>query len=262
MSAHPPAEAAVSALQEQFPDKSIAILTSQVEMAHLPDLVERLRNRPGGGIALLFSQVPEVVMLHRRRLSRMRDDGVTETDTIPVEEGSFAVGMVESRLPPERPKSVKRARRVPRRSEKPVQPVPELEVVEGADLRELDLRAVRRQIAKKNAQRGHGALEKAELRDVVIKRGIARWVDGHLVPTVAAMLVYGIRPELRVEGARAVVTVDGLERAFPGNIKKIVSEVLRWDPLVHGIGAELIGPALVNAFAHRDWSADSRGRPV
>ena len=71
MSAHPPAEDAVSELRELFPDKSIEILTSQVEMAQLPDVVGQLRSRRGGGIVLLFTRVPEVEMLHRMRLSRM-----------------------------------------------------------------------------------------------------------------------------------------------------------------------------------------------
>jgi hypothetical protein len=262
MSVHPPAEAAVSKLQEQFPDKSIVILTSQVEMAQLPVVVARLRNRRCGGIALLFTQVPEVVVLHRLWLSRMRDDGVTETDIIPVEEGTFVVGMVKSRVPPERPRPVRRVKRGPNRAVKPAIPEPELEVVEGADLRELDLSGIRRQIVRKNACPGSEASEQARQREVVVKRGIARWTGGQLVPTVAGLLVYGIRPELWLEGARAVVSVDGLDRVFTGNMKQIVREVLSWEPLVQHVGVELIGPALVNSFAHRDWSAGSRGRPV
>ncbi len=262
MSAHPPVEAAISELQGLFPDKSIEILTSQIEMAQLPDVVARLRNQRGGGIALLFTQVPEVAILYRLRLSRMRGEGVTETETIPVEEGTFVAGWVESRVAPQKPRPMKRAKTLPRRVEKPAQPKPELEVVEGTDLRELDLRWVRRRIAKKSARRGREASVDAELRDVVIQRGIARRIDGRLIPTVAGMLVYGIRPELWIDGARAVVIADGLERAFGGNIKKILCGVLGWEPLVQGVGEELIGPALVNAFAHREWSADARMQPV
>ena len=262
MSAHPPAEAAVSQLQELFPDKSIEILTSQIDMAQLPDVVERLRNLRGGGIALLFSQVPEVAILHRLRLSRMRGEGVTETDTIPVEEGTFVAGWVESWVPPERPRPAKLAGTLPRRAEKPVRPVPELEVVEGTDLRELDLRWVRRQIARKSAPRSHEAAVEAKLREVVIERGIARRIDGQLIPTLAGMLVYGVRPDLWIEGARAIVSAEGVQRVFAGNIKEIAREVMRWEALVQGVGEELIGPALVNAFAHRDWSANAHRQPV
>lgn len=260
MSAHPSAVAAVSELGSVFPDKQIEVLTSQVEVAQLPGVVKRLRNLQGGGIVVLFTEVPEVVVLHRLRLSRMRDDGVNATNTVPVEEGTLVLGMVESRVPPERPMPVMRERTESRPAKEPVRS--ELEVVEGADLRELDLRRFRRQLAGTKGRREIGRSEEPVPRDELVRRGLARLVDGRVVPTLAGMLAYGHRPELWVEGARAVVAVDGQERAFAGSIQKTVREALRWKPLVHCIGAELIAPALVNAFAHRDWSVRRRDRPV
>ena len=154
MSAHPTAVAAVSELGSLFPDKHIEVLTSQVEVAQLPGVVKRLRNLRGGGIVVLFTKVPEVVVLHQLRLSRMRDDGVTEEKTIPADEGTLVVGMVKSRVPPEKPRPLRRARTEPRPAAEPVRP--EMEVVEGADLRELDLRRFGRQLAGKKWRRKKG----------------------------------------------------------------------------------------------------------
>ena len=260
MSAHPTAVAAVSELGSMFPDKLIEVLTSQVEVARLPGIVKRLRNLRGGGIVVLFTKVPEVVVLHQLRLSRMRDDGVTEERTIPVEEGSLVVGMVKSRVPPKKPRPSRQARTEPRPAAEPV--LPEMEVIEGADLQELDLRRFGRQLAGKKGRRKKGRSVAPVPRNELVRSGLARLVEGLVVPTLAGMLAYGHRPELWVEGARAVVAVDGQEREFAGSIQKIVREALRWEPLVHCIGAELIAPALVNAFAHRDWSASAHGQPV
>jgi len=155
---------------------------------------------------------------------------------------------------------LRRARRVPRQVAEPVRP--ELEVGEGADIRELDLEAIVRRVTGSRQNRALSAAERSELFDVIGDLGIAQAVEEQAQPTVAGMLVYGHRPELWLEGARAVVTIDGVERAFVGSIQRIVGEALRWEPLVQCIGVELIGPALVNAFVHRDWSEVSRGQPV
>lgn len=260
MSAHPTAVAAVSELGSLFPDKHVEVLTSQVEVAQLPVVVRRLRSLRDGGIVVLFTKVPEVVVLHQLRLSRMRDDGVTEEKTIPVDEGTLVVGMVKSRVPPEKPRPLRRARTEPRPASEPVRT--ELEVVEGADLRELDLRRFGRQLAGKKGRRKKGCSVAPVPRDELVRYGLARLVEGQVVPTLAGMLAYGHRPELWIEGACALVAVDGQERTFAGSIQKIVREALRWEPLVHCIGVELIAPALVNAFAHRDWSVGRRDQPV
>jgi len=260
MSAHPTASAALHELEQLFPDKQIELLTSQMEMAQLPDVVNRLRHCRGGGIVALFTVVPEVVIFRRLRLSRMRMDGVTETDIIPVDEGTLVVGMVKSRVPPKRLQTPKRSSRVPRRVDEPARP--EMEVVEGADLRELDLEAIIRRGRGGRWSRTLSAAQRSELFDVIGDLGIAKVAEEQARPTVAGMLAYGHRPDLWLEGARAVVTVDGVERVFAGSIKRIVGEALRWNPLVQRIGAGLVGPALVNALVHRDWSETSRGLPV
>jgi len=148
-----------------------------------------------------------------------------------------------------------------------VRPMPmelrdELRLVEGAAVEHLDLRAIRRLDALSDLDRdaswnGLSAIELAMLElKIVGQRG------EEAVPTVAGMVAFGLRPHLFLPGMR-VRYVDGEgERWIEGNAGDLRAAVLRDKVLVRGAGRAAMSELVMNAVAHRDWSAAAEEEPV
>ncbi len=148
-----------------------------------------------------------------------------------------------------------------------VRPMPmelrdELRLVEGAAVEHLDLRAIRRLDALADLDRdaswkGLSAIELAMLElKIVGQRG------DEVVPTVAGMVAFGLRPHLFLPGMR-LRYVDGEgERWIEGNAGDLRAAVLRDKELVRGVGRAAMAELLMNAVAHRDWSAEAEEEPV
>lgn len=138
----------------------------------------------------------------------------------------------------------------------------ELRLVEGAAVEHLDLRAIRRLGALSDLDpdaswKGLSAIELAMLElKIVGQRG------EEAVPTVAGMVAFGLRPHLFLPGMR-VRYVDGEgERWIEGNSGDVRAAVLRDKELVRGVGRTAMSELVMNAVAHRDWSAESEEEPV
>jgi len=148
-----------------------------------------------------------------------------------------------------------------------VRPMPmelrdELRLVEGAAVEHLDLRAIRRLDALADLDRdaswkGLSAIELAMLElKIVGQRG------DEVVPTVAGMVAFGLRPHLFLPGMR-VRYVDGEGgRWIEGNAGDLRAAVLRDRELVRGVGRAAMSELVMNAVAHRDWSAEAEEEPV
>jgi len=93
--------------------------------------------------------------------------------------------------------------------------------------------------------------------------GIAYVQPGGVVPTVAGLAAVGLRPDLVLPGMAVRVIVEGKgEHRFVGNALELVDRVPELPVLNEGVGRGVLIELLVNALAHRDWSAKARTQPI
>ncbi len=97
----------------------------------------------------------------------------------------------------------------------------------------------------------------------VAASGIAYVQRGVLVPTGAGMVATGMRPDLALPGMAVRVVVEGKgEHLFGGGLIELVDRISALPVLNEGVGGKVIEELLINAVAHRDWSAEARGQPI
>ncbi len=102
-----------------------------------------------------------------------------------------------------------------------------------------------------------------EFEHTVAASGIAYVHRGVLVPTVAGLVATGLRPDLALPGMAVKVVIEGKgEHLFGGGLIELVDRISELPLLNDGVGAKVVEELLINAVAHRDWSAEARGQPI
>ncbi len=141
---------------------------------------------------------------------------------------------------------------------------PELDMVHGTTFEDLDEGLVEQLIAMgvvPDAPRRPRNRE--DFEHAVAASGIAYVHRSVLVPTVAGLAATGLRPDLALPGMAVRVVVEGKgEHLFGGGLIELVDRVSALPVLNEGLGAKVIEELLINAVAHRDWSASARGNPI
>ncbi len=138
----------------------------------------------------------------------------------------------------------------------------DLRLVEGAAIEHLDLKAVRRldALADMDSDASWEGLSAIELG--LLRLRIARRVDDGVAPTVAGMVAFGRRPHLFLPGMRVRYVDDDGERWIEGNARELVGALLDEPEVLRGVGGSAMAELVVNAVAHRDWSAAAEEEPV
>ncbi|MFH1463505.1 MAG: hypothetical protein ABIO70_03885 [Pseudomonadota bacterium] len=258
MSALPAAQEALDLVVADIGQPPVEVLPPTAGKRDIHAAAATLAADPRGGLLAILAGDPALAALLHARLGMEVGSRFAEVQSVPVAEGHLLLALV-----PPRPHPAPRPYATP--PEHPRRPLdsklPDQRPVEGATMHELDEDAL-----------GDLDLPRAMLQGWPCGYGIlGRWalavgaaveVDRALVPTVAGLLALGRRPELFLPGACLIARVDGAEMVFRGDARRQVKLALRCDSLMRGLSPEILAPLLVNAIAHRDWSAAAEARPV
>ncbi len=260
-------------LLERLGDVPIVELGGRTIMLRLSRAVRELAETRTGG----------VVMIHQgsrrglRSAERLRSDlrlqfarslpgVIEEVMDHEGEEGQITLVHGRSRhssmgTSPRNP-SGRRSKPAPRRREAADRP--ELDMVHGTTFEDLGEGLVEQLIAMgvvPDAPRRPSNRE--DFEHAVAASGIAYVQRGALVPTVAGLVATGRHPDLALPGMAVRVLVEGKgEHLFGGGLMELVDRVSGLPVLNEGVGVKVIEELLVNAVAHRDWSASARGKPI
>ena len=260
-------------LRERLGDVPIVELEGRTIMVRLSKAIRELAETRTGG----------VVMIHQGGGGRLRSAERLESDlrlqfarSLPGviegvldhedEEGRITLVHVRSRHPrtgsSPRSRAGRRARPAPRRRDAADRP--ELDMVHGATFEDLDEGLVEQLIAMgvvPDAPRRPRNRE--DFEHAVAASGIAYVQRGVLVPTVAGLVATGRHPDLALPGMAVRVVVEGKgEHLFGGGLIELVDRISELPILNDGVGANVVEELLINAVAHRDWSAEARGQPI
>lgn len=138
----------------------------------------------------------------------------------------------------------------------------ELRLVEGAAIEHLDMAAVRRLDALRELDPDASWEGLTAIELGLLELGIARRDGDGVAPTVAGMVAFGRRPHLFVPGMRVRYVDEGGERWIEGNARELVGALLDEPEVLRGVGGSAMAELVVNAVAHRDWSAAAEDEPV
>jgi len=258
MSSLPAAQVVFDAVREDLGKPPFQILEGVAGVRAARRAAHALAKDPRGGLVATVMQDHTAAALIGARLKGMEGREFAEVRSVPVEEGYLLLALVSAR-PSTAPRSSKAVARDARTALD--HSSAELRPVEGATLHELDEHAFAsldlRRVPVEGLSARYGVLGR-RMQAV----GVAVEYKRELVPTVAGLLVFGHRPELFIPGARFLVSADGREAEFTGCAQAMVEGALRWKPLTKTIGADLVKPLLVNAIAHRDWSAKAEEQAI
>ena len=260
-------------LRERLGDVPIVELEGRTIMVRLSKAIRELAETRTGG----------VVMIHQGGGRRLRSAERLESDlrlqfarSLPGvfegvldhegEEGRITLVHVRSRHPRTGTSPRSRAGRRTKPAPRPRAAAdrPELDMVHGTTFENLDEGLVEQLIAMgvvPDAPRRPRNRE--DFEHAVAASGIAYVQRGVLVPTVAGMVATGLRPDLALPGTAVRVVVEGKgEHLFGGGMIELVDRISELPVLNDGVGAKVIEELLINAVAHRDWSASARGKPI
>ena len=258
MSDLPAAQDLFDAVRKDMGDPPYVVLDGVPGPRAARAAAERLARHPRGGLVAAVMGDHAAASLITVSLKRMVGEEFVDVRSAPVKEGTLILAEV-----PPRPKPRSRSRVGEARAARAMLDFDsaELRPVLGATMQELDDDAFAdlnlRGVPVEGLSTRFGVLGRRMLAvGVAVERG------RDFVPTVAGLLVFGHRPELFIPGARLVVNVNGEEAVFTGRAAEMVRSALRWKPLTRAMGKELVGPLLVNAIAHRDWSAEAEEQPI
>ena len=260
-------------LRERLGDVPIVELEGRTIMVRLSKVIRELAETRTGG----------VVMIHQGGGRRLRSAERLESDlrlqfarSLPGviegvldhegEEGRITLVHVQSRHPSTstsvRSPTGRRSRPAPRPRE--AEDRPGLDMVHGTTLEDLDEGLVEQLIAMgvvPDAPRR--PRDQEDFEHAVAASGIAYVQRGALVPTVAGLVATGLRPDLALPGMAVRVVVEGKgEHLFGGGLIELVDRISELPVLNDGVGAKMLEELLINAVAHRDWSAEARGLPI
>ena len=183
-----------------------------------------------------------------------------------IEEGLITLVEVHSRHPAPPLAPPRRARRgskkATRRREHDDRP--ELAMVEGTSVEDLHQGLVRELLTTGVVPYAPKPPHNQEdFEHALAASGIAYVQPGGVVPTVAGLAAVGLRPDLVLPGMAVRVIVEGKgEHRFVGNALELVDRVPELPVLNEGVGRGVLIELLVNALAHRDWSAKARTQPI
>lgn len=125
--------------------------------------------------------------------------------------------------------------------------------VHGATEGDLDDDIVRRLL--KRVDERYPASQGSNTERYLGRRGILAPDGPRWRPTLAAMLVAGLRPELFVPGCAVVLALDGRAHHLRGTLPELVRRVVRGCDGV--VDANVLAHVVLNALLHRDWSGDA-----
>jgi hypothetical protein len=258
MSSLPAAQELFDAIRDDLGDPPFVVLDGVPGPRSARAAAEKLSRHPRGGLVAAVMADHAAASLITVSLKRMVGEEFVDVRSVPVKEGTLILAEV-----PPRPKPRSRSRVAEARAARAMLDFDsaELRPVLGATMQELDDDAFAdlnlRGVPVEGLSTRFGVLGRRMLAvGVAVERG------RDFVPTPAGLLVFGHRPELFMPGARLVVNVNGEEAEFTGRAREMVRSALRWKPLTRAMGKELVGPLLVNAIAHRDWSAEAEEQPI
>lgn len=153
----------------------------------------------------------------------------------------------------------------PARSPEPARPAPwttpDARPVPGATEADLDEAVLRQLLCAIDRSEERPSTEAGSTTERALGRaGILAHDGGVWRPTVAALVLFGRRPDLFLPGCRLDATVDGERFMLRGTLLEVGRALDRspagtLDPFV-------VHEALNNAFLHRDWSEEGARSPI
>ncbi len=260
-------------LRERLGDVPIVELEGRTIMVRLSKAIRELAETRTGGVVMIYQgggrRLRSAERLEsdlRLQFARSLPGVIEQVLDHEGEEGQITLVHVRSRHPsagtsPRSPKG-RRSRPAPRRRKAADRP--ELDMVHGTTFEDLDEGLVEQLIAMgvvPDAPRH--PRDREDFEHAMAASGIAYVHRGVLVPTVAGMVATGKRPDLALPGMAVRVVLEGKgEHLFGGGLIELVDRISELPVLNDGVGAKVIEELLINAVAHRDWSAEARGRPI
>jgi predicted HTH transcriptional regulator len=201
-------------------------------------VADAARDPEGGLLAVLAADAAALTLPRTWLATGPR----AELHTMPVEEGVLLLARV--------PGTGQRA--VAERARPVAWATADATPVTGATEDDLDDDGVRRLLEKvdERCPATHGSNTERYLG----RRGILALDGRRWRPTVAAMLVAGLRPELFVPGCAVELEVDGEGRELRGTVPELVRRF--GEGLVACVDADLLAEVVLNALLHRDWSVE------
>ena len=240
-------EEVVGALAEQFGDADAQFLTATARPERFVEAIRELAGDRGG---LLLVRGAARSWIVSARSARQRVEGwLKEWQGSPIVE-AVSTRTTEGALLALRVRPMAMAVR------------DELRLVEGAAIEHLDLAAVRRLDALRELDPDASWEGLTAIELGLLELGIARRDGDGVAPTVAGMVAFGRRPHLFLPGMRVRYVDENGERWIEGNARELVGALLDEPDVLRGVGGSAMAELVVNAVAHRDWSASAEDEPV
>ncbi len=260
-------------LRERLGDVPILELEGRTIMLRLSRAIRELAETRTGGVVMIHQGSGRGLRSAERLQSDLRLQFARSLPGVIAqvldhegEEGRITLVHVRSRHPSTgtSPRSPSGRRSRPASRQREAADRPELDMVHGTTFEDLDEGLVEQLIAMgvvPDAPRRPRNRE--DFEHAVATSGIAYVQRGALVPTVAGLVATGRHPDLALPGMAVQVVVEGKgEHLFGGGLIELVDRVSALPVFNEGVGAKVIEELLVNAVAHRDWSASARGNPI